>query len=262
MSFTPTLAPMSRGILATCTARLAPGADPAAVRGRGIAATRARPCPPAPRRPMAEHGRGPGFQQRARAGDRRRAGGRVVSVAAVDNLTKGTAGAAVQCLNLALGLPEVCGGLPVAGSPRETPSHGSSGTSRSSASTPTPRRTGTFGSGRSRRSPGPTPRPRWSPWLQPVPPGAAHRRTLPGGRGRRAVGVRDVRRDGADPRPSSMPGSASWRCRPSTPIGSSSSRTSSRLPHRPGAGRTHLHGHHVVREHGERHHTRGFAPPA
>jgi N-acetyl-gamma-glutamyl-phosphate reductase len=39
--------------------------------------------------------------------------GRVVSVAAVDNLTKGTAGAAVQCLNLALGLPEVCG-LPVA----------------------------------------------------------------------------------------------------------------------------------------------------
>jgi len=40
--------------------------------------------------------------------------GRVVVVAAVDNLTKGTAGAAVQCLNLALGLPEVTG-LPVAG---------------------------------------------------------------------------------------------------------------------------------------------------
>ena len=40
--------------------------------------------------------------------------GRVVVVAAVDNLTKGTAGAAVQCLNLALGLPETTG-LPVAG---------------------------------------------------------------------------------------------------------------------------------------------------
>ncbi|MBD3782901.1 MAG: N-acetyl-gamma-glutamyl-phosphate reductase, partial [Micrococcales bacterium] len=40
--------------------------------------------------------------------------GRVVAVAAVDNLTKGTAGAAVQCLNLALGLPEATG-LPVAG---------------------------------------------------------------------------------------------------------------------------------------------------
>jgi N-acetyl-gamma-glutamyl-phosphate reductase len=40
--------------------------------------------------------------------------GRVVVVAAVDNLTKGTAGAAVQCMNLALGLPETCG-LPAAG---------------------------------------------------------------------------------------------------------------------------------------------------
>jgi N-acetyl-gamma-glutamyl-phosphate reductase len=39
---------------------------------------------------------------------------RVVAVAAVDNLTKGTAGAAVQCLNLLLGLPEGLG-LPVAG---------------------------------------------------------------------------------------------------------------------------------------------------
>jgi N-acetyl-gamma-glutamyl-phosphate reductase len=30
-------------------------------------------------------------------------------VAALDNLTKGTAGAAVQCMNLALGLPETTG---------------------------------------------------------------------------------------------------------------------------------------------------------
>jgi N-acetyl-gamma-glutamyl-phosphate reductase len=34
---------------------------------------------------------------------------RLVVVAAVDNLTKGTAGAAVQCMNLALGLPETAG---------------------------------------------------------------------------------------------------------------------------------------------------------
>jgi N-acetyl-gamma-glutamyl-phosphate reductase len=40
--------------------------------------------------------------------------GRVIAVAAVDNLTKGTAGAAVQCANLALGLPETTG-LPTAG---------------------------------------------------------------------------------------------------------------------------------------------------
>jgi N-acetyl-gamma-glutamyl-phosphate reductase len=35
--------------------------------------------------------------------------GRLVAVGAIDNLTKGTAGAAVQCLNLALGLPEATG---------------------------------------------------------------------------------------------------------------------------------------------------------
>jgi N-acetyl-gamma-glutamyl-phosphate reductase len=34
---------------------------------------------------------------------------RLVAVAAVDNLTKGTAGAAVQSMNLALGLPETAG---------------------------------------------------------------------------------------------------------------------------------------------------------
>ena len=34
---------------------------------------------------------------------------RLVAVGAVDNLTKGTAGAAVQCMNLALGLPETPG---------------------------------------------------------------------------------------------------------------------------------------------------------
>jgi len=40
--------------------------------------------------------------------------GRVVAVAAADNLTKGTAGGAVQSANLALDLPETLG-LPVAG---------------------------------------------------------------------------------------------------------------------------------------------------
>jgi N-acetyl-gamma-glutamyl-phosphate reductase len=40
--------------------------------------------------------------------------GRLVVVAAVDNLTKGTAGGALQCANIALGLPETTG-LPVVG---------------------------------------------------------------------------------------------------------------------------------------------------
>ena len=38
-----------------------------------------------------------------------RAAGRLVAVGAIDNLAKGTAGAAVQCLNLALGLEESLG---------------------------------------------------------------------------------------------------------------------------------------------------------
>jgi N-acetyl-gamma-glutamyl-phosphate reductase len=35
--------------------------------------------------------------------------GRLVAVSAVDNLTKGTAGAAIQSMNIALGLPETTG---------------------------------------------------------------------------------------------------------------------------------------------------------
>jgi N-acetyl-gamma-glutamyl-phosphate reductase len=40
--------------------------------------------------------------------------GRLVAVGAEDNLTKGTAGGAVQSMNIALGLPETTG-LPVLG---------------------------------------------------------------------------------------------------------------------------------------------------
>ena len=43
--------------------------------------------------------------------------GRVVVVAAMDNLTKGTAGAAVQCMNLATGLDETTGPAPRRSSP-------------------------------------------------------------------------------------------------------------------------------------------------
>ena len=42
------------------------------------------------------------------------AAGKVVAVAAIDNLVKGTAGGALQSLNLALGLPETLG-LPTEG---------------------------------------------------------------------------------------------------------------------------------------------------
>ena len=117
VSFTPTLAPMPRGILATCTARVPPRA-----RRRRRSAPRGRPAY-ADEPFVHAAARGPVAADRRRARQQRRARcrspldertGRVVAVASVDNLTKGTAGAAVQCANLALGLPETTG-LPIVG---------------------------------------------------------------------------------------------------------------------------------------------------
>ncbi|MGL4174749.1 MAG: N-acetyl-gamma-glutamyl-phosphate reductase [Dermatophilaceae bacterium] len=115
VSFTPTLAPMPRGILATCTARAQPGATAAAIREAWDSAYAAEPFVhllPEGRWPSTGSVLGSNTVHVQVALDAR--AGRVVAVAAVDNLTKGTAGAAVQCLNLALGLPETAG-LPVAG---------------------------------------------------------------------------------------------------------------------------------------------------
>ncbi|MDT0215393.1 N-acetyl-gamma-glutamyl-phosphate reductase [Rothia sp. ARF10] len=110
VSFTPTLAPMPRGILATCTARVAPGTTPEAVRQAWRTAYEGESFVH-----LLEPGAWPttaavvgsnhvtvqvALDERA---------GRVVAVAAVDNLAKGTAGAAVQCLNLSAGLPEATG---------------------------------------------------------------------------------------------------------------------------------------------------------
>lgn len=115
VSFTPTLAPMPRGILATCTARVRDGVDAGAVRDAWAAAYVGEPF---------VHLLDPGSWPRTAdvlaantvhvqvALDERTR--RVVAVAAVDNLTKGTGGAAVQCLNLAAGLDEGAG-LPTMG---------------------------------------------------------------------------------------------------------------------------------------------------
>lgn len=115
VSFTPTLAPMARGILATCTARIAPGADPADVRAAWEQAYADEPFVellPEGTWPRTADTRGANTVHLQVAVDER--SGRVVVVAALDNLTKGTAGAAVQCLNLAAGLPETLG-LPTVG---------------------------------------------------------------------------------------------------------------------------------------------------
>ena len=110
ISFTPTLAPMARGILATATARLRPGADPAAVRGaweRAYADERFVHLLPEGQWPATKSVLGSNHVQMQLAVDER--AGRVIVTAALDNLTKGTAGGAVQSMNIALGVPEQAG---------------------------------------------------------------------------------------------------------------------------------------------------------
>ena len=121
VSFTPLLAPMPRGILATCTARLAPAA------AAGTAAPRGTADPGAPREALASAYAGEPFvrvlpeghwpstastvgsnavQLQAVADPH---AGRAVVVSALDNLVKGAAGQAIQIANLMLGLPEAAG---------------------------------------------------------------------------------------------------------------------------------------------------------
>lgn len=110
LSFTPLLVPMSRGILATCTATLAPGATAADLRTAYDAAYAEEPFVhllPEGQWPATQSVLGSNSVHLQLAVDE--AAGRLVAVGAVDNLAKGTAGAAVQCLNLALGLPEQTG---------------------------------------------------------------------------------------------------------------------------------------------------------
>jgi N-acetyl-gamma-glutamyl-phosphate reductase len=115
VSFTPTLVPMSRGILATCSAPLQPGVDADAARAAYAKAYADEPFVhllPEGQWPTTAAVLGANTVALQVAVDPD--AGRLVVVAAVDNLTKGTGGAAVQCANLALGIPETTG-LPMVG---------------------------------------------------------------------------------------------------------------------------------------------------
>lgn len=115
VSFTPVLVPMSRGILATVSAPVRDGVSIADVRAVYEKAYADEPFVhllPEGQWPTTAATLGANTALLQVALDD--AAGRVVVVAALDNLTKGTAGAAVQCLNLALGLPETSG-LPTVG---------------------------------------------------------------------------------------------------------------------------------------------------
>jgi N-acetyl-gamma-glutamyl-phosphate reductase len=108
--FTPHLAPMNRGILATCYARPTGASDPLAALAHAyrddtfVVVSERSPSTKATLGSNSAH-------LTARLDPRT---GWVVSICALDNLTKGAAGQAIQCANLALGLAEGAG-LPVVG---------------------------------------------------------------------------------------------------------------------------------------------------
>lgn len=110
VSFTPLLAPMPRGILATCTASINEGVSAEDIRLAYAKAFADEPfihVLPEGQWPTTQAVLGSNAIQLQLAVDE--AANRLVVVGAIDNLTKGTGGAAVQCLNLALGLPETTG---------------------------------------------------------------------------------------------------------------------------------------------------------
>ncbi len=110
ISFTPVLVPMARGILATSTAPIAPGVTDAQIRAAWQDAygdeTFVQLLPEG-HFPRTADVVGANTALMGLAVDR--AANRVVVVTAVDNLAKGTAGAAIQSMNIALGLDETAG---------------------------------------------------------------------------------------------------------------------------------------------------------
>ncbi len=107
ISFTPVIVPMARGILATSTAPIVPGATDAQIRDAWESAygdeTFVQLLPEGSV-PRTADVLGANTALIGLAIDR--AANRVVVVTAVDNLVKGTAGAAIQSMNIALGLEE------------------------------------------------------------------------------------------------------------------------------------------------------------
>jgi len=106
--FTPHLAPMNRGILATCYARLTDGATSGTVMDALHAAYDREPfviVTDAP--PSTKATSGSNIAQVTARVDART--GWVLALCAIDNLVKGGSGQAVQCANLSLGLDETAG---------------------------------------------------------------------------------------------------------------------------------------------------------
>lgn len=110
ISFTPVLVPMARGILAIVSAPMLPGVSEDELRRgweRAYADERFVELLPVGEQPATASTLGANLLQLSVSIDH--AAGRVVVIAALDNLTKGTAGAAIQSANVALGLEESSG---------------------------------------------------------------------------------------------------------------------------------------------------------
>jgi N-acetyl-gamma-glutamyl-phosphate reductase len=107
VSFTPLLVPMPRGILATCSAPLSSDVTAGEAYDAYAKAYADEPFVhllPSGQWPQTKSVTGSNAVHVQVTVDA--AAHRLVAVGAVDNLAKGTAGAAVQCMNLALGLDE------------------------------------------------------------------------------------------------------------------------------------------------------------
>ena len=109
--FTPHLVPMARGILSTCYLAPASGKDPTTTDLLDLYRTRYAEEPfvevlNEDALPATGHVRG---SNRAQVTVRRHPAGPILAIAAIDNLVKGAAGQAVQCMNLRFGLEERAG---------------------------------------------------------------------------------------------------------------------------------------------------------
>jgi len=108
ITFVPHLVPMARGLLATCVAQMADGAGAEQVAGAMTARYASEPfvrvsaSPPETKYTAGSNS----CHVWATAEERT---GRVIAIAAIDNLGKGAAGQAIQNANLMLGLPETLG---------------------------------------------------------------------------------------------------------------------------------------------------------
>lgn len=114
VSFTPVLAPMPRGILSTVTAPLKDGVTEKKVREAYSDFYAGEPFVrllPEGRQPQTQHIVGTNMCLMQVEVDE--CAGVLLATSVIDNLTKGTGGAAVQCMNLALGFDET-DGLPLA----------------------------------------------------------------------------------------------------------------------------------------------------